>query len=95
MVDVTTNINQIMVLGCQLVAETPLGEDHAHGVILELNSVWAAGTCPPTLICSTDTGSTTSPSTTTVCKDEQSSESVAPQLNLPQWCGACGQGRSV
>ena len=39
------DIDRVMVLGCQLVAETSPGEDHTNSIILELSCIWPPGTC--------------------------------------------------
>ena len=89
------DIDRVMVLGHQPVAETAPGEDTADSIILELSRIWPPGTHPPSISHITDTSTTTTAATTTICMDERSSESVASRSDMSQWCGACGCGRRV
>ena len=71
------DINRVMVLGCQLVAEATPGEDSTNGVILELGHIHPAGTHSPAVHNFTNTGLMTSTATTAIHEDEWSSESMA------------------
>ena len=90
-----TDIDRVMVLGRQPMAETSPGEDTTDRVILELGRIWPPGTRPPSIVHSTDTGTTTTAATTTVRTDERSSESMASQSDTSQRRGARGRGRRV
>ena len=90
-----TDIDRVMVLGHQLMAETSSGEGNSNCIILELDHIQPPGTCPPSIRSVTDTGTTTTAATTTIRMDEQSGKSVASRLDTSQQRGAHGRGRRV
>ena len=90
-----TDIDRVMVLGCQPMAETLPGEDTADSVILELNRIQPPGTRPPSICHTPITSAATTTAATTIHTDERSSESVASRSDTSQRHGACGYRRRV
>ena len=84
------DIDRVMVLGHQPMAETSTGEAATDSVILELGRIRPPGTRPPSIVHSTDTGTTTTAATTAIRTDEQSSESVATRSDTSQRRGTRG-----
>ena len=79
-----TDIDRVMVLGCQPMAKASPGEGNTDSIILELSHIWPPGTRPPSICHATDTSVTTTTATTTVHEDEWSSKSMAPQSDMSQ-----------